>query len=158
MILSPALRPVQVFTPNDVIPKWWRTGRNGQRPSLSSSISSSRATAYSVMGPLSSDGCFGTGHEAELRNLVELADVARELEERQQPRALARAEAVAQLLEVAREEAGRVAVALARLVREALGLGAGGEQRVDERLLELAEAGRDRLRARPDCEHHRQAG
>src|SRR5215210_8665543 len=158
MILSPALRPVQVFTPNDVIPKWWRTGRNGQRPSLSSSISSSRATAYSVMGPLSSDGCFGTGHEAELRNLVELADVAGELEERQQPRALARAEAVAQLLEVAREEAGRVAVALARLVREVLRLGAGGQHRVDQRLLQVREPLGDRLGARPDREDHREAG
>ena len=49
---------------------------------------------------------------------VELADVAGQLEEREEPGALARAEAVAELLEVAREEAGRVAVALARLVRE----------------------------------------
>ena len=52
------------------------------------------------------------------------AGVARELEERVEAGALARAEAVAELLEVAREEAGRIAVALGRLVRELLGLGA----------------------------------
>src|SRR5215210_6339552 len=130
MIRSPALRPVQVLTPNEVIPKWWRTGRKAQRPSVSSSISSRRATAYSAMRPLSSDGGFGAGHEAKLRDLVELADVARELEERQQAGALARAETVAQLLEVASEKAGGIAVPLARLVRESLRLGARGEKRV----------------------------
>src|SRR5579862_718155 len=61
--------------------------------------------------------------EAELRHRLEQAGIARELEERVQAGALARAEAVAKLLEVAREEPGRIAVALGRLVRELLGLG-----------------------------------
>ena len=45
------------------------------------------------------------------RDVRELADVAGHLEERVQAGSLARAEAVPELLEVAREEAGRVAVA-----------------------------------------------
>ena len=40
---------VQALTPKDVMPKWCLTGRNGSRPSFSSSISSSRATAYLVI-------------------------------------------------------------------------------------------------------------
>ena len=60
------------------------------------------------------------GDEAQLGHLVELADLVGELEERVEAGALARAEAVAELLEVAGEEAGRVAVALGRLVRERL--------------------------------------
>ena len=68
----------------------------------------------------------GSGRdEPQLRHLVELADVVRQLEERVEPGALARAEAVAELLEVAGEEAGRVAVALGCLVRERLGLARG---------------------------------
>ena len=70
------------------------------------------------------------------RDLVELAGVPRELEEREQPGALARPEPVAQLLEVAREEACGVAVPLGRFVGEPLGLGARQPDRVDERLLE----------------------
>src|SRR6266567_368058 len=62
--------------------------------------------------------------EAELRHRLEQPGVARELEERVEAGALARAEAVAELLEVARKEAGRVAVPLGRLERELLGLGA----------------------------------
>src|SRR4051795_9996137 len=50
MILSPASRPVHALIPNDVMPKWWRTGRQGSRPSLISSMSSRRAIAYSLMG------------------------------------------------------------------------------------------------------------
>src|SRR4051794_4609860 len=49
MILSPASRPVQALIPNDVMPKWWRTGRQGSRPSVTSSMSSRRATAYSLI-------------------------------------------------------------------------------------------------------------
>src|SRR5215210_6711142 len=158
MIRSPAFWPVQALTPNELMPKWCRIGRQGQRPSSTSSISSRRATAYSVMRPPSSDGGFGAGREAQLRHLLELTHVARQLEERQQPRSLARAEAVAQLLEVAREKAGRIAVALARLVREVLRLGAGGQHRVDQRLLQVREPLGDRLGARPDREDHRQAG
>ena len=79
--------------------------------------------------------------EAQLGHLVELAALVRQLEEREQPGALARPEAVAQLLEVAGEEAGRVAVALGGLVREPLGFGARGAHRRDERVLELGEPG-----------------
>ena len=86
----------------------------------------------------------------------ELADITRHLQEGVEPRPLARAEAVAELLEVAREEAGRIAVARARLVREPLGLGAREPDRGDERLLELAQPFDDRLRRCPDREHHRQ--
>src|SRR3954451_15818053 len=50
MIRSPAARPVQALTPNDEMPKCWRTGRHGSRPSVISSMSSSRATAYSLIG------------------------------------------------------------------------------------------------------------
>src|SRR4051794_18684212 len=49
MILSPASRPVQALIPNDVMPKWWRTGRQGSRPSVISSMSSRRVTAYSLI-------------------------------------------------------------------------------------------------------------
>src|SRR5262245_39154928 len=87
----------------------------------------------------------GLTHEAELRHLVELADVARQLEERHQPGALARPEAVAKLLEVPRQEARGIAVALARLVRERLGLGARKPHGRDERVLELGETLRKRL-------------
>jgi hypothetical protein len=45
MMRSPASRPVHALMPNAVMPKWCRTVRNGQRPSLTSSISSSRAIA-----------------------------------------------------------------------------------------------------------------
>jgi hypothetical protein len=51
---------------------------------------------------LSSDGGFGAGGEAELWDLVELADVPGQLEEREQAGPLARAEAVPELFEVAR--------------------------------------------------------
>src|SRR5438105_3381857 len=72
-----------------------------------------------------SDGGFGARREPKLGDHVELAHVAGELQEREQPGTLARAERIAQLLEVTGEEPGRVAVPLARLVREPLGLGAG---------------------------------
>ena len=81
--------------------------------------------------------------------MVELADVARHLEEGVEAGALARAEAVAQLLEVAGEEAGRVAVAVARLVGEPLGLGARQPHGGDERVLEVGERRRRPARARP---------
>src|SRR5207249_5745803 len=84
--------------------------------------------------------------------------VACELEERVQAGALARAEAVAELLEVAREEAGGVAVPLRRFERELLRLGAGETHRGDERVLKLGEPFRERFRTSPDGEHHRQAG
>src|SRR5262249_2582711 len=74
----------------------------------------------------SSDGGFGRSDEAKLRHLVELAYVARQLEEGVEAGALARTEAVPELLEVTREEAGRVAVARGGLVGECLRLRAGG--------------------------------
>src|SRR4051812_13259201 len=107
---------------------------------------------------VNSDCGFGARHEAELRDFVELTNVSRQLQEREQARPLARAEAVAELLEVPGEEASGIAVALARLVGELLGLSARGADRFDQRVLELAEARADRLGAGPDGEHHRQAG
>src|SRR5581483_2369717 len=79
--------------------------------------------------------------EAQLGHLVELAGLLCELEERVETGPLARPEAVAELLEVAGEEAGRVAVALGRLVRERLRVGAGGAERGEEGVLELDELG-----------------
>src|SRR5215204_3241606 len=73
-------------------------------------------------------------------------------------RSLARPERVAQLLEVARQIAGGIAVALAGLPREHLGLRPGEPDRGDERMLELGEPLDDRLRRGPDREDHRQAG
>ena len=84
--------------------------------------------------------CGRVADEAELGNVVELADVARHLEEGVETGPLARPEAVAELLEVPRQEAGRVAVALARLVGEPLGLGAGQAHGGDERVLQLEQA------------------
>ena len=44
MIRSPASCPVHALMPNEVMPKWCRTGRHGSRPSVTSSISSRLAT------------------------------------------------------------------------------------------------------------------
>src|SRR5207248_4005641 len=96
--------------------------------------------------------------EPELRHGVELADVAGQLQERQQAGALARAKRVAQLLEVAGKETRWIAIALARLVGEPFGLGSGTADRGDERLLQLAQTGRGVFRCSPDREDHRQAG
>src|SRR6185503_2873471 len=96
--------------------------------------------------------------EAELGDLLERANVGRQLEERQQARALAWAEAVAELLEVAGEEAGRVAVALARLAGEALGLGARTAMGIEERGLELGNSFGRRIGAGKDRVDHRQPG
>src|SRR5437667_8768564 len=87
--------------------------------------------------------------EAQLRHLCELSDVARELEERVEAGALARAEPVAQLLEVPCQEPGGVAVALRRLVRELLGLRARGAHRRHQRVFELREARVRRLGSGP---------
>src|SRR5918998_171682 len=54
MIWSPTSWAVQALTPKDVMPKWCLAGRNGSPPSVSSSISSSRATAYLVIRVLPS--------------------------------------------------------------------------------------------------------
>ena len=51
----------------------------------------------------------------------------------------------------------RIAVALRRLARERLRLGARLAHRLDERVLELLHRRRDRLARRPHGEHHRQA-
>src|SRR2546428_4359235 len=109
-----------------------------------------RRTACSYGGRLRRD-------EADLRHRLELADVARQLQEREQAGALARAEAVAQLLEVAGEEAGRVALALGRLAGERLRLRTCAAERGHERRLELGQVVGERLRTGPDREHHRQA-
>ena len=73
-------------------------------------------------------------------------------------RALAGAEAVAELLEVAGEEAGRVAVALARLAGQPLGLGARPAMCVEERRLELGDSFGRRVGAGKDRIDHRQPG
>src|SRR5712691_8325963 len=108
------------------------------------------------------DGHGSRGHglsdEAQLRHLIELVDVTRKLEEGHQARSLARPEAVAELLEVAREEARWIPVALARLVRERLGLRTREANRAHQRLFELGQSGAYRLGTRPDREDHRQAG
>src|SRR3954447_25873112 len=57
MIRSPASRAVHALAPKDVMPKWCLTGRNGSRPSVSSSMSSSRATAYLVTASLPPRSC-----------------------------------------------------------------------------------------------------
>src|ERR671937_1306665 len=80
------------------------------------------ARASSRVRARASDGRGRWADEPQLRHAVELADVPRELEERQQAGALARTERVTQLLEVTGEEARRVSIALARLVRQLLGL------------------------------------
>ena len=64
--------------------------------------------------------------------MVQLTDVARHLEEGVEAGPLTRPEAVAELLEVARQEAGWISVALARLVGKLLGLGAREPDRGDE--------------------------
>ncbi len=89
--------------------------------------------------------------------LADLVTTAQPREERQQPGSLARAEGIAQLLEIAREEACGIAVQLARFVREPLRLGTRGAHGRDERVLQLEQPVRDRLRRGPHCEHHRQA-
>ena len=45
MIRSPTSGAVQALTPNDVMPKWCLTGRNGSRPSVSSSSAASASRA-----------------------------------------------------------------------------------------------------------------
>src|SRR3954451_9846369 len=87
--------------------------------------------------------------EAELRHRLEQPGVARQLEERVEAGALARPEAVAELLEVAREEAGRIAVTLGSLERELLGLGSGEPHRRDQGVLEFREPLGERLRGTP---------
>ena len=77
------------------------------------------------MRPTDSNSRFGGRDETQLGDAVELAGLVRELEERQQAGALARPEAVAQLLEVAGEEAGRIPVAIARLEGQPFRLGKG---------------------------------
>src|SRR6185312_11770184 len=80
-----------------------------------------------------------------------------ELEEGEEPGALAGAEAVAQLLEIASEEAGWIAVALARLAGQPLGLGARAAMGVEERRLELRDSVRGRVGAGKDRIDHGQA-
>src|SRR5581483_2671663 len=77
-------------------------------------ISGPPESAQHFLG-LSCDGGPGRLDEAQLRHRLEQARVARELEEGVETGALARPEAVAELLEVACEEAGRIAVAIGRL-------------------------------------------
>src|SRR5689334_18753781 len=84
--------------------------------------------------------------EAQLGHRLELADVPRQLQERVETGALARAEAVTQLLEVPREKAGRIAVSLRRLVRQLLRLGARLAHRCDQRVFELEQLAGHRLR------------
>ena len=117
--------------------------RDSSSASASASVMRSPSSAFSRIARRSgsqsrspSDRRSG-GDEPQLGHLVELADLVRELEERVEAGALARAEAVAQLLEVAREEAGRVAVALRPPRTRAARVGARGAHRRDERVLEL---------------------
>src|SRR5262245_27323895 len=104
----------------------------------SSSEMRSPASALSSTPATSSSGftstAIGSGyllelHEAQLRHGVQLARQVGQLEEAQRPLPLARSEVVAQLLEVAGEEARRPPVLVRRAPRQALGLGAGQRQR-----------------------------
>src|SRR5579884_2747719 len=81
----------------------------------SSSVMRSPSTALSR---ISRNGGTRRLDEAQLGHRLEQAGVSGELEERVEAGPLARAEPVAELLEVAREEAGRIAVPLGRLVGE----------------------------------------
>src|SRR5436190_15998942 len=67
MMRSPASLAVNAFTPKDVMPRWWRTGRHGQRPSSISSISPRRATVYSLTSIPQGAG-LGTRSEASAQN------------------------------------------------------------------------------------------
>src|SRR5262249_36048247 len=125
--------------------------RDSSSVSASSSEMRSPSTAFARISAVTSHFRDGGWHqnrpfrsrhhrlsnEPELGHLVEPAGAARQLEEGHRARPPARPEAVAQLLEVAREEPGRIAVALARLVCELLGLGAREPHRRDESILEL---------------------
>ena len=86
---------------------------------LSSTCRRTRLRSAPLAPPGSSERHLEIAGEAQLGHVVELADVARHLEERVEAGALPRAEAVAELLEVAGEEAGRIAVARARPRRRA---------------------------------------
>src|SRR5690348_5962961 len=90
--------------------------------------------------------------EAQLGHRLDQPGVAAELEERVEPGALARPEAVAELLQIASEEARGIAVPVGGLARELLRLGARLADGRDERVLELREPVGHRLRARPDGE------
>src|SRR5438874_3409308 len=131
--------------------------RSRERSSSTASASSMRSPSAAFSS--ASSNCCSLGlHEAQLRDGLEQTAVARELEERVQAGAFARPEAVAELLEVAREEACGIAVTLRRLEGELLRLGARPAHGGDERVLELRKPVGERLGARPHGEHHRQAG
>src|SRR5579884_3569102 len=89
--------------------------RSRERRSWTASSSVIRSPSI-ALSRISRNRCTRCLDEAELGHRVEQAGVAGELEERVQAGALARAEPVAELLEVAREEAGRIAVSLGRFV------------------------------------------
>ena len=72
-----------------------------------------------------SSGHLGELHGTQLGDQVQLAGQVGELEEADDTLALARAEVIAELLEVAGEEPGRPAVLDRRLAGERLGLRAG---------------------------------
>src|SRR6185295_13496367 len=88
--------------------------------------------------------------ETELGDVLELADVTSHLEEGVEPGPFARPERVAELLEVAREIPGGIAVALDPLEGEHVWLGPRQPNARHERALDLRDAGRNRLGCRPD--------
>src|SRR6266550_3505686 len=90
--------------------------------------------------------------------MLDLPGLRGQLEEREKTRALTGTEAVAQLLEVAGEEAGRIAVAGTRLTREPLRLGTIPPQGGEESRLELENSVGNRLAAGEDRVNHGQAG
>src|SRR5262249_30583242 len=98
MILSPASCPVQALIPNEVMPEWWRTRRQGERPSLISPTSSSRATAYSLIdappSPATSPAKYvATGREGQAfdnGNRLTVAPSGRSRSERQANQEVAR--------------------------------------------------------------------
>src|SRR5207244_2486334 len=92
--------------------------------------------SYPCLAPVRGSCDHGLSDEPQLRDLLELARLVGQLEERHQPCPFPRAEAVAQLLEVPCEEAGRIAIPFARLVGEAFRLGPGEPHRRDQGILE----------------------
>src|SRR6266511_4144010 len=93
--------------------------------------------------------------ESQLRQALQLAGFDGQLEKGQEPGALLGAEPVTQLLEVPGEEAGRVAVAGARLPCKPLGLGPVGAQGREECSFELRHSFGRRIGAGEDRVDHR---
>src|SRR5439155_7917836 len=86
-------------------------GRAGGNARGFAALRDTRArVSYPCLAPVRGSCDHGLSDEPQLRDLLELARLVGQLEERHQPCPFPRAEAVAQLLEVPCEEAGRIAI------------------------------------------------